>query len=277
VTPVARAVAPLLAAAAVACARPDSRATTPTPNVVTLTATDYAFAMPDSIPSGLTELRLVNHGAEPHQAVVFRLTEPKPMDTVLAVLAAEGAPPPWLKLAVGPNTAVPHDSSNATSVFVPGDYVVACFISAPDGQFHVVKGMVKAFTVTGAEPAGIIEPAADVTIVLTDYTVTVTPALTAGTHTVRVQNEGPQWHEVGLERLADGKTLADWQTWAAGGMQGEPPAIPAGGAIGPEVGGRAYFTITLTPGKYLLTCYVPDAGDGKPHVLHGMVQEIEVQ
>jgi hypothetical protein len=42
------------------------------------------------------------------------------------------------------------------------------------------------------------------------------------------------------------------------------------------VGTVGWFTITLAPGKYLLICYVPDAHDGKPHVAHGMVQEITI-
>ena len=263
-----------LLALATACAKP--AATPAGPTVVTITATDFAFSMPDTIAAGLVELRLTNHGAEPHHAVVFRLSEEKPMDTVMAALAAAGPPPPWLRLAVGPNVAVPHDSTNATAVFEPGHYLVACFISGADGQMHVVKGMVKPFVVTGTVPEGIVEPATDVTIVLKDYGFTVTPALTAGTHTIRVENAGPQWHEVTVEQLPEGKTIADWQAWVAGGFQGPPPTRPLGGVIGPDTTGHASFTITLTPGHYLLTCNVPDAGDGKPHSMHGMVQEVVV-
>jgi hypothetical protein len=91
-----------------------------------------------------------------------------------------------------------------------------------------------------------------------------------------VANAGPQLHEVGIEQLAPGKTLADWQRWVGGGMKGMGPARPVGGLTGPDKGKQGWFTITLTPGRYLLACYVPDARDGKPHVAHGMVQEITV-
>jgi hypothetical protein len=30
------------------------------------------------------------------------------------------------------------------------------------------------------------------------------------------------------------------------------------------------------PGRYALLCFVPDAGDGMPHFMHGMVQEFTV-
>jgi uncharacterized cupredoxin-like copper-binding protein len=36
------------------------------------------------------------------------------------------------------------------------------------------------------------------------------------------------------------------------------------------------FTTTLTPGRYAIVCFVPDAKDGKPHEMHGMVREFTV-
>lgn len=39
----------------------------------------------------------------------------------------------------------------------------------------------------------------------------------------------------------------------------------------------ADVTIKLvTPGDYGLICFVPDAKDGKPHLVHGMVKTIKV-
>ena len=43
-----------------------------------------------------------------------------------------------------------------------------------------------------------------------------------------------------------------------------------------NVAGNFRVRVTLTPGTYLLTCYVPDAGDQKPHVAHGMLQEVVI-
>ena len=36
------------------------------------------------------------------------------------------------------------------------------------------------------------------------------------------------------------------------------------------------FTMDFEPGRYALLCFVPDAGDGMPHFMHGMVQEFTV-
>ena len=120
------------------------------------------------------------------------------------------------------------------------------------------------------------EPTADVVVTLSDHAFAFSTPLTAGTHTIRVDNQGPQLHEISMIQLAPGKTFADMATWEQGGMKGEPPARPVGGFIGPNVGSHGYFTVTLTPGNYALVCFVPDAKDGKPHLMHGMMQEITV-
>ena len=247
------------------------------PNVVTVSAGEFAFGMPDTIPAGVTTFRLVNTGQEPHHAVLMQITEPKTTQEVMAAIGQPGPPPAWLRFPPGPNVAVPGDSSNATSVLEPGRYLFVCFISSPDGTMHAMKGMTKEFVVTGVVPAGAELPAADVVITLKDFDFELSQPLTAGSHTIQVVNAGPQLHEVGFEQLAPGKTIEDYRAWATAAEQGPPPTRPVGGLIGPHPGsGMGTFTVTLAPGKYLLTCYVPDGSDGKPHVAHGMLKEIEV-
>ena len=56
-------------ALAAACTRPPAAG----PNVVTITTTEYAFGMPDTLPAGLTAFRLVNQGKELHHASLVRL------------------------------------------------------------------------------------------------------------------------------------------------------------------------------------------------------------
>ncbi|MGH7645609.1 MAG: hypothetical protein ACREMR_08480, partial [Gemmatimonadales bacterium] len=128
----------LLVAAACARKAPPAIGT----NLVTITTTDYAFAAPDTIPAGLTTLRLVNHGTEAHHGVVIRIAEGTPQSTVDSALRTEGPIPPWMSFAAGPGAAVPGDSSNATSVLEAGRYLLVCFIPSADGVPHVAKGMV---------------------------------------------------------------------------------------------------------------------------------------
>jgi len=272
---------PLSLLAIVAACSPAKRAAPPPAppgaNVVTITATDYAFSAPDSIPAGLPTFRMVNPGREPHQAVVAGAPG-KTFAELEAALLKEGPFPEWLTFPGGAGVVSSGDSSIVTANVPPGNYLILCFIPSLDGTPHILKGMHRRLVVTPAPAAAVAaaEPQADVTVTLSDYAFALSTPLTAGTHTIRVENNGPQLHELTIERLAPGKTLADWQTWMAGGMRGMPPAQPAGGFTGPDKGKVGWLTITLTPGNYLLNCYVPDAKDGKPHFTHGMVQQVTV-
>ena len=61
-------------------------------------------------------------------------------------------------------------------------------------------------------------------------------------------------------------------------MQGPPPANAIGGMSGITTTDRAAIaTVDLTPGNYVLVCFVPDAKDGKAHIEHGMVKEFTVK
>jgi hypothetical protein len=269
-------IAATLPLALVACS---PRAAAPAgPNVITIAAVDYAFATPETIPAGLTTFKMLNLGREPHQAVVMGASD-KSWDEIRAAMMSPAAFPAWLRFPGGPGVVAAGDSSNATARLEPGNYFIVCMISSPDGVLHVMKGMVRRLVVVpapltvGAPPP---EPRADVVATLSDYAFALSAPLTAGTQTIRVENVGPQLHELGIEQLLPGKTLADLQRWIAGGMTGAPPTRPVGGFVGPDVGKKGWFTVTLAPGKYVLSCYVADAQDGKPHVMHGMVQEITV-
>jgi uncharacterized cupredoxin-like copper-binding protein len=43
-----------------------------------------------------------------------------------------------------------------------------------------------------------------------------------------------------------------------------------------DPGASADFSVTLDPGDYALVCFVPDAGDGKAHIAHGMAQAVKI-
>jgi len=272
-----------LACASVAtlgCARkPAPPPPPPTANVVNITGTDFAFQAPDTIPAGLTTLKFVNAGKEPHQAVLMRIDSGKTMADVATLMKDPNAKVPgWIAFPTGANGVVPGDSSNATATLVPGHYALLCFISSPDGTPHANKGMVHPIEVTASTAPAAAEPTADLTITEKDYTWDLSAPITAGTHTFRVENAGPQVHEISIFQLAPGKTTKDFQAWVAGGMKSAPPAAEAGGVIGPMpvAGDHGFFTKTFAAGKYLFICFVPDQKDGKPHVMHGMMKEITV-
>jgi len=274
--PVVHLYRPIAVLALVVSCSPTNR-TTPSANVVTINATEYAFGAPDTIPAGLTTFRMVSEGREPHQAVVAGAPG-KTFAELEAALLREGPIPDWLTIPAGPGVVAAGDSSIVTANVSPGNYLILCFIPSLDGKPHIMKGMYRRLVVTPAPQgaAAAAEPRSDVTVTLSDYAFATSAPLTAGTHVIRVENSGPQLHELTIERLVPGKTLADWQQWMAGGMRGTPPAEPAGGLVGPDRGKVGWLMITLKPGNYLLNCYVPDTKDGKPHFVYGMVQQITV-
>lgn len=261
-----------------ACAKkPAPPAAQTAATVFTVTASEYAFAAADSIPAGLVTLQLVDAGKEPHQMVVVRMDSGKTVaDFQTAMSSPNMAIPGWMKFPIGVSVIAPGDTGNATTLLTPGHYLMVCFVSGPDGAPHMAKGMVRPFEVTASAATPAAEPVGDISITERDYTFDVAGPLTAGTHTIRVENAGPQVHEVSLNQLAPGKTVADFAAWVQGGMKGAPPAKPVGGVTGPDVGGHQFFTATLAAGKYVLICLVPDKGDGKPHAMHGMIKEITV-
>lgn len=253
------------------------------PNVVTVTASDFAFAMPDTLASGLTTFRLVNEGPDLHHVMVWRLDAGHTADELVAAIKAGGPPPAWATAMGGPNSPAPGGESTAELDLTPGDYLAFCMIPSPDGVPHLMKGMARAFTVAPAPvatqaSASAAEPAADVRMTLVDYGFEIEPALTAGRHTIRIETSAssPQSHEAFLAKLAPGKTAQDLLAWIEK-REGPPPGMPIGGIADLAPGRVNYVTADFTPGEYALICFIPDHKDGKPHFVHGMVRQITVQ
>ena len=129
-------------------------------------------------------------------------------------------------------------------------------VDIPDHVPHFAKGMIHPLKVTAATGPAAAEPTADATVSLADYSFTTQGSLTAGKHTIKVVNKGPQPHEVELVRLAPGKTMKDANEFmdkAYAGKADGPPPFDALGGIASEVPGMSeYFTADLTPGKLRL-------------------------
>jgi uncharacterized cupredoxin-like copper-binding protein len=240
-------------------------------------AADFKFDMPATVPAGAASLHLMNEGKELHHAVIVRLEDGKTLADLAQAMKTEGPPPPWVKFVGGPNGVAPGGTATATLLLTPGHYAAICVIPGTDLIPHVAKGMVQGFEVT-ASSAPAAMPAATDTIRLKDYRFGAGRPLTAGRHTIFVQNDGPQVHELVLLKLSPGKTVKDFGVWAtAGGMKGPPPAMPMGGVAPLDAGGTNLFTVNLTPGEYGYICFVPDAKDGKLHLEHGMLSQFSVQ
>ena len=252
--------------------------------VVTVHAREFAFIAPASIGAGTTTFRLVNDGKEVHQISILQLAKGKTLADYAAAMKAN-KPAPWAVGVGGPNAAGPGQTIDATVTLEAGNYILVCWVPSPGAPVpHMAKGMIQPLTVTeksgvtqaGAPVSYLPESAPDVHLELFDYGFKLSKPLTAGKHTIHVMNTGTQEHEAVLMKLAPGKTMKDADAWFESGMKGPSPIESSPGMAGLGKGRTGSFTTNLTPGKYGLICYIPDAKDGKPHSMHGMVQELIV-
>lgn len=277
--------AALVALSLVACSRSqasekipatDSSTAVVGANTVEITATEFAFQAPDTVRAGLTTFRFVDAGKELHHAQLVRLNDGKTIADLESALKKGGPPPAWMVSAGGPNAPRPGGGvSVSTEELEPGNYAIICLIPGPDHLPHIMKGMMHPLTVVPAVGVAAPEPTADVVVHMQEYGYRLSSPIVAGEHRLRVENDGSQPHELELVRLADGKSVVDLEKWIDN-QQGPPPGEPLGGVASLAPGQQEFFSADFKPGRYALICFVPDAGDGKPHFIHGMAHEITV-
>ena len=247
----------------------------PPPAVVTIIADDSAFIAPDTIPSGLTTLRLVTRGAQSHQVALARIGKGHTYAQFLEAMRAPPPPPAWIEMAGGVNPPAPGDTAEATFDLPPGRYALLCLVAGADGLPHVVHGMHRELIVSRSESRAAAEPVATDTLLLADGAITAGRPITGGRHTFRVVVVGPEPHELSIARLLPGRRADDMLRWLAH-PSGAPPGVLMGGVFGMPPGRFAFVTVDLAPGDYLFFCTLLAASDGKPWYTHGMVREVSV-
>lgn len=244
------------------------------PAVIDVSAGDFFYTMADTIAAGAVTLQLATTGEELHHLQLVRLAEGKTAEDLFREMQGD-MPPAWAELVGGPNAPIPNATmSRVTLDLSAGTYVALCVIPSPDGVPHVAKGMSKTVVVTPSA-GGAALPAPTVRMSLVDYDFLMDTPLTAGSHVIEVSTAPGQPHEVVIAKLAPGATAMQMVEWVEK-MDGPPPGAPMGGTVGLSQGLTNYVHVDLEPGEYALLCFLPDAKDGKPHVLHGMMKQITV-
>ncbi len=246
---------------------------------IDVTTKDFSFSLggPASVAAGEWDVHLANEGKEDHQVTIARINDGVTMEQVQAA-AAKGAEHalPLLTFVGGPNTVAAGGTQDAIVDLTPGHYLFMCFVQSPsDHKAHADKGMVMPFEVTGSDAAATPAPPDDGTVTMSEYQFELPDALGQGTY--KVVNEGKQPHELTIVRLADGKTVQDMEAFLSpDAPPGPPPFTSAGGAgaIAPQH--TEWVSLSLPPGNYVAQCFIPDAKDGTPHFVHGMVHPFTV-
>jgi hypothetical protein len=253
--------------AVAACSDLPAREHPPAIREIAITSSDFFYLAPDTIPAGLVRIRLSNTGKEHHHAQLARLHPGHTVRELRDTLAAGGLPA-WVTFVGGPGVPAPGLRSEVIVPLEPGSYAVLCFVESSDRVPHLAKGMIRELTVVPGESAVRPEPPVDARLLLDDYSFALSRGLTAGRRTIRVENRGPQPHEVVFVRLQPGKTAASVLAWFKS-KKGPPPGEPYGGTVALQTGQVNFVIADFTPGDYALLCFVPDAGDGRRHVAHG--------
>jgi hypothetical protein len=238
---------------------------------------DYAIEAPDTVPAGLTAVRLLNAGPSTHHAQLYRLPDSVTIADALALLPPQ-EPIPDLLVPVGGPEGGDDPARPVTAIvrLVPGSYLILCRFTSDQGQPHYALGMARPLIVTGpgGASAGPL-PAVRDTVILFDYNFGGPDSIPAGPDTLLVVNRGPHEHHLAIARLRPNMGLGDALHEFA--VDGAPSATDIlGGAAGLAPGQANLVPLNLTAGRYVLLCLVPDPATGREHVALGMIRDIRV-
>jgi hypothetical protein len=117
-----------------------------------------------------------------------------------------------------------------------------------------------------------------VTITAKDFSYDAPDTITSGMVALRLVNQGPDLHHIQLLKLDDGHTAAELQEGLKHMKPGAPPPPWVHDVAGPNTpvpGGEQSITEELTPGNYVLICFIPGA-DHIPHAMKGMMRALTV-
>jgi uncharacterized cupredoxin-like copper-binding protein len=238
-----------------------------------ITADEYGYHLPDSVPAGLVHITLRNAGHDLHEALLVRFTDTTGTAAAYAdSVRAKVYFPQNARDVGGAALTLPGDSSGVWLRLTPGHYAVVCW----KGD-HLVRGMAHDLHVVESNGRSPDPPPATRELTLQDFTFLLDTSFTAGRHVLHVRNVGREAHEGDVFKAAPGAGLAEYLAWADAGENGLPPVTPVAGFGDLHPGEEAWVELTLTPGRYFFVCQVPAAADGRPHHQYGIFREFTVQ
>ncbi len=230
--------------------------------------------VPESIKGGLVQLDLKNASDGPRDAQIIRVEGDHEPQEFLKLLEREGGPiPDWVQDGGGVGTVPPGQTGTVTQNLAEGNYFL---FAIPEGEEKPVSAE---FTVEGGGAEGEL-PQTSAEIVARDYTFDA-KGLKPGKNRVLFKNEGQQLHHVVGAPMRPGKTLDDVRKFAREEEpSGEPPIDEQAGFSTAVIDGGVEQVTEIEakkPGKYALLCFITDRNGGPPHVMKGMIKEVEVQ
>lgn len=249
-------------------------------HVVDVTAGEFYFKAPDTIPEGLTTFRLRQAGLVverlaagakgrdlvadkgddtrgAHMLWIVRLARGKTMTDLYEAAKTGERTTSWAKQLGGPAFALPPRTSNATLDLEPGNYVLVCYIGSAredKTRYHLMNGMARPLTVVRSAKARASLPKPDILArIIGEGTVQLSAAITPGRHVIRVENTTATDYEFKFQRVPTGLTGKDFL--AQRGTAG--PGIPWGGLGSVPEHSAVTTTIDFEPAEYILGTHPP--------------------
>ena len=253
--------------------------------VVEITKTEQDIRAPDSIPGGLTRLRVHNADTRNGAVAFLRFRGDGTLDqlrqayrlgaTDFAAAAAEISRLTTAEGGIG--LIAPGGEAEVVLDLTPGRYVMY--------RFPAIGALLaRELEVTAAPNPRPAPPESALIVGMSEFVYERFPdTLPAGKTTVEVVNEGQQTHLMDVRRVNEESITAERVRQLLSGTPPVAPSyIPAGGMGELDPGASAWATLDLEPGVYTLICIVFDkstdsGGTGKLHVDLGMHHAFTVQ
>ena len=249
---------------------------------ITVELTGDGIVLSGDVPEGVVNVTFDNNSAGAFTPIFARFNEGVTIDDFMGAMEQDMFAALALVSLLGGVDVQAGLETSATFDFAPGDYILLDFAS--QSMQHVL------FTVVDAEGEGAADPEADVNVRLFDFAFSLPLELSAGEQTWLIENQGMQWHELGIARIDPTVSVEDYQALLQQMAMGAGPEGEEASSAEPvffwlpmNEGERAWVTLDLEPGTYVIACFVPDVlgeltGEpGHAHAELGMVNIITVQ
>lgn len=233
---------------------------------------EAVFTAPETAEAGEAEITMINNGDDPADLQLIRVEGEHSNEEVAAAFgeAGGGKPfPAWFFAAGGTGVTDPEEETTVTQTLEPGTY----YALNTEGKAN--PETLASTKVDGDGSDSALE--ADASIAAFEYGFE-TDGIVAGENEFVFENRGAQPHHVIALKMVGDSTIEDVETFFKT-ERGKPP-VEEGPAVGTAVieGGESQLTeFDLEPGKYALVCFITDRQGGPPHMVKGMLEELEVK
>lgn len=231
--------------------------------IVDVKAMDYAFGMPDEIPSGWVTFKMKNMGKEEHVAVVIQYSDTVSFPYLKSLIhqaISSGELEDFQRMYAlekaikgGPGLLSPNKTGETTVFLEPGIYAFSCGVESANGKHHYQRGMMRAFKVINKKTKA-DKPEATVDITLSSFAISTEQSIGSGEQVFNVKFEDYDGHDVHLARLKPNQDLKSLEKWMLEVKMPSPYEFLGGVEQVPQ-GMSSSFKANLHPGRYALVSH----------------------